>query len=390
MTRAARALSYNYSMLSLPDGQCGYLTPYYIVLGPFGLHIWNEFDPVTGRLVAWKIGAWVDRDVTTIWMDGRPHPSPKLPRTYAGFTTGRWEGDTLVTTTTHMKASMIRRNGAPVSDQATMTMTSFRHGDLLTIRAVMDDPVLFLRAARSEPRLGPGFKRAINLGNGVASPVSPSRSSRPPTLTGVVPHYLPGQNPFVKELTEKHNIPVEAVLGGAETMYPEYRKSSRAMCLPRSVNVIADVAGLVCPASRTGAASLNDRDSALRHECSELSSAKGWIYRSVPAIAFRSAGGRLPSLHVNPGAAPGNPAARSTHSNSGRTTRAACKSIAASCDTRGRACARIPSLLPSGCCRCAPCSPLQGSARAGSAPLRPYPRATGSRRRHCTCRAAGP
>jgi hypothetical protein len=84
--------------------------------GPFGLHIWNQFDPVTGRLVALKIGAWVDRDVTTIWMDGRRHPSPNAPRTYGGFTTGRWEGNTLVTTTTHMKASQIRRNGAPVSD----------------------------------------------------------------------------------------------------------------------------------------------------------------------------------------------------------------------------------------------------------------------------------
>ena len=100
----ARALSYDYSLMSLPEGQCGYHTPFYIVLGPFGLHIWNEFDPVTGRLLAWKIGGWVDRDVTTIWMDGRPHPSPNAPHTYAGFTTGRWEGDTLVTTTTHMKA----------------------------------------------------------------------------------------------------------------------------------------------------------------------------------------------------------------------------------------------------------------------------------------------
>ena len=81
----ARALSYNYSMLSLPEGQCGYHTPFYIVLGPFGLHIWNEFDPVTGRIVAWKIGAWVDRDVTTIWMDGRPHPSTNAPRTYSGL-----------------------------------------------------------------------------------------------------------------------------------------------------------------------------------------------------------------------------------------------------------------------------------------------------------------
>jgi hypothetical protein len=220
----ARALSYNYSMLSLPDGQCGYHTPFYIVLGPFGLHIWNEFDPVTGRLVAWKIGAWVDRDVTTIWMDGRPHPSPNAPRTYSGFTTGRWDGNTLVTTTTHMKASQIRRNGAPVSDQATMTMHLFRHGDLLTIRAVMDDPVYF-----SEPlvrsrvwALDPDGN--LNLGNGVASPCEPIAELPLTDTAGVVPHHLPGQNPFVKELTERHNIPVEAVLGGAETMYPEYRK----------------------------------------------------------------------------------------------------------------------------------------------------------------------
>src|SRR5438034_9434736 len=34
----AKALSYNYSMLSLPEYQFGSLTPFYIMLGPFGLH----------------------------------------------------------------------------------------------------------------------------------------------------------------------------------------------------------------------------------------------------------------------------------------------------------------------------------------------------------------
>ena len=41
---------------------------------------------------------------------------------------------------------------------------------------------------------------------------------------GEVPHYLPGKNPFVDEMTKVFNIPAEAVLGGAETMYPEFRK----------------------------------------------------------------------------------------------------------------------------------------------------------------------
>src|SRR5207244_497137 len=167
----ANALTFNYSELALPEHQCGYLTPFYIVLGPFGLHIWSELDPVTQRIVAWKIGGWVDRDITTIWMDGRPHPSANATHTYSGFTTGAWEGDTLTTYTTHMKASMVRRNGSPVSDRATMTMHMVRHGDLLTIRALIEDPVYL-----SEPYVRSRVWRLDpvgNLGNGVSSPCEP-------------------------------------------------------------------------------------------------------------------------------------------------------------------------------------------------------------------------
>jgi hypothetical protein len=39
-----------------------------------------------------------------------------------------------------------------------------------------------------------------------------------------VPHYLPGENPFINEVSKLYGIPPEAVRGGAETMYPEYRK----------------------------------------------------------------------------------------------------------------------------------------------------------------------
>jgi hypothetical protein len=41
---------------------------------------------------------------------------------------------------------------------------------------------------------------------------------------GVVPHYLPGQNPFIDEMNKAFHIPVVASQGGAETMYPEFRK----------------------------------------------------------------------------------------------------------------------------------------------------------------------
>ena len=42
---------------------------------------------------------------------------------------------------------------------------------------------------------------------------------------GRVPHYLPGTNPYLSEFAEWYGIPVEATRGGAQTMYPEYRKT---------------------------------------------------------------------------------------------------------------------------------------------------------------------
>ena len=44
-----------------------------------------------------------------------------------------------------------------------------------------------------------------------------------PRPRGAVPNYLPGANPYVSEFADKYKIPVEAALGGAETMYPEYQ-----------------------------------------------------------------------------------------------------------------------------------------------------------------------
>jgi hypothetical protein len=42
--------------------------------------------------------------------------------------------------------------------------------------------------------------------------------------SGVVPNYLPGQNPFLTEFGEKYKIPQEAAGGGAASMHPELAK----------------------------------------------------------------------------------------------------------------------------------------------------------------------
>lgn len=46
---------------------------------------------------------------------------------------------------------------------------------------------------------------------------------------GVVPHWLPGTNPDLKEFPTRYNIPHEAAMGGAETMYPDYRSKLRTL-----------------------------------------------------------------------------------------------------------------------------------------------------------------
>jgi hypothetical protein len=212
----AKALSFEQSIISMPERICWFQTEWYIAGGPFGLRIWPQPDPITGKPIAWIIGSWEDRGPMTIWMDGRPQPSKNAPHGQTGFTTGVWNGNELIATTTHLKTGYIRRNGAPNSDQATITIHFRRHGDLLTLTLIMVDPVYL-----TEPYI---VTRSYNL---TARPVA---IGGPPCIVGNegveegrVPHYLPGQNPMVDEMTKLYGIPREASMGGAETMYPEFR-----------------------------------------------------------------------------------------------------------------------------------------------------------------------
>jgi hypothetical protein len=212
----AKALSYEQSVISMPERICWFQTQWHIAAGPFSLRMWPQSDPLTGRVNAWIVGSWETRAPMIIWVDGRPHPSKNAPHDQTGFTTGVWNGNELIATTTHIKSGYIRRNGAPSSDEATITTHFRRHGDLLTVALFMDDPVYL-----TEPYV---LTRSYNLSN------APGSIGGPPCVVGDegveegrVPHYLPGQNPLLDEMKKLYGIPSEAALGGAETMYPEYR-----------------------------------------------------------------------------------------------------------------------------------------------------------------------
>jgi hypothetical protein len=148
-------------------------------------------------------------------MDGRPHPPDYAAHTWQGFSTGHWEGSTLVVNTTHLKAGWIRRNGLPLSDQATMTDLFIRHGDYLTHVSMVQDPYYL-----TEPLVKTnGFRRNLY---GRMDPYPCEAVVEVVREKGAVPNHLPGKNNDLPEFAQRHHLPFEATRGGAETAYPEY------------------------------------------------------------------------------------------------------------------------------------------------------------------------
>ncbi|HEY6509293.1 MAG TPA: hypothetical protein VIY56_14835 [Vicinamibacterales bacterium] len=223
----ARAVAdtYQVSMQNMPERQCILYTSQYIVMGPQNLRIEQELDQVSGGVRAFRLSGTVDRPPRTIWMDGRPHPSPNSPHTAAGFTTAEWQGTMLVARTTHLKAGLVWRNGVPHSDQATMSEYYIRHGNVLTVTMILEDAVYweepFIRNASFE------LDQATRV---LPEPCEPQVEI--PRAAGEVPHYLPGANPYLREVADMYKLPLDAVRGGAATTYPEYAKRLRNSYTP--------------------------------------------------------------------------------------------------------------------------------------------------------------
>jgi hypothetical protein len=219
ITEGARlyADSWDAARLTLKEHQCKVHNSPYIYRGPLDVRIWEEKDPHTQQVVALRHYINTYEQNRTIWMDGRPHPPEYAPHTWQGFSTGRWDGDILTVTTTHIKSEWIRRNGIPNSDRATMVEHFIRHGDVMTHVSILTDPDYlteplikseeFVRNDRPPAR---GWLWPCEYVEEVERP------------RGEVPHYLPGQSPNVGEFSRKTGIPLEATRGGAATMYPEY------------------------------------------------------------------------------------------------------------------------------------------------------------------------
>jgi hypothetical protein len=233
LTEAARlrADSWDASLLTLPEWQC---RPHPADYGPRHSHvrIWNEYDLATQQLVAIHFHREWQAQERTIWMDGRAHPPEYAKHSWQGFSTGSFTGGTLTITTTHLKTGYIRRNGVPRSSNATLVEHITRHGNFLDWVTIVNDPVYL-----TEP-----FIRSSDYEVDTARviPAYPCEAvTEIDRAKGVVPHHLPGTNKFLDEFRAAHSLPAEAVRGGAETMYPEYRKKISEVKPPAGTAVAA-------------------------------------------------------------------------------------------------------------------------------------------------------
>ena len=150
----------------------------------------------------------------------RPHPPAWAPHSWTGFSTGEWVGNTLKVTTTHLKDGYLKRGGPQTSDMLTMTEFITRHGDILTVVTVVDDPLYLDEPFVESVTYAYDPTASVNMETCNGS----SFAENGGTDRHHVPHFLPGQNSGTREWLKTESwIPPAAAVGGVKTIYPEYR-----------------------------------------------------------------------------------------------------------------------------------------------------------------------
>lgn len=222
--------SWNEARYSVLEHQCApYVLPY-LYFGPNQFRIWETRHPDTQELVALEFYHGTFQLRRTIWMDGRPHPPEYVPHTFMGFSTGEFNGDILTITTTHLKAGYFRRGGVPMSDRTTVVEHWMRHGNALSQVTIATDPVYL-----TEPYIrGQDFVELER--NNTNWLYNCEYAMEVPRDRHEVPHYLPGQNPWLGEYEGKYVMPKEGVRGGAESLRPEWKPGAKPMTPPPGAN----------------------------------------------------------------------------------------------------------------------------------------------------------
>jgi cyclase len=226
------------SIWGTPEYQCRPHSAPHQWRGLGGARILKEQDPLTRDVRTYHVQFMRSLD-RPIFMDGRPQPPAWAPHSWTGFSTGQWVGNTLKVTTTHLKDGYLKRGGPQTSDMYSMTEFITRHGDILTIVTVVDDPIYLDEPYVESTTYTYDPTASVNMETCNGS----SFAENGGTDRHHVPHFLPGQNTALGEWLKKDDwVPAAAARGGVKTIYPEYRSV---------LNGSANVSSLTVPSSRS-------------------------------------------------------------------------------------------------------------------------------------------
>jgi hypothetical protein len=117
-----------------------------IPIGPIRLHTWNGPRKVVQTPGLLMVMNEPDNSFRQIFTDGRPLPPDPNPA-WNGYSSGQWDGDTLVVHTTGFRDRMwLDATGNPVTDAARIT-ERFRRPDFghLEIQITVDDPKAYTK-----------------------------------------------------------------------------------------------------------------------------------------------------------------------------------------------------------------------------------------------------
>jgi len=126
-----------------PENACRAPSIVYALQGPFPIEIFQSNQFIVMKLEYYDM-------VRIIFLDGRK-PEPDYPHSMTGFSSGHWEGDTLVVETDHLQAATITNNGLDHTEHVRVLERFRLSGDgkhLLATQEFEDPEVIRNRGVR--------------------------------------------------------------------------------------------------------------------------------------------------------------------------------------------------------------------------------------------------
>jgi hypothetical protein len=129
---------YDYAQELKRENTCVPPSVVFYMQAPFPMEIYQGRDLIVFKMEYFDM-------VRVVFLDGRPHPPESAPHSKSGFSTGRWDGDTLVVETSHIEPGTFMNNGFSHSKHIKLNERFRLSPDVKTLwlTQVYEDPETF-------------------------------------------------------------------------------------------------------------------------------------------------------------------------------------------------------------------------------------------------------